>query len=479
MVSLHDMVSDPLITAPADKPGVDPDLLKKPVNALAIVPQSQRITPLFRKSYNVMLRMAQEQWLEQEVYRAPMSAVIRSLGFDSNDTGLIKKHLRSMAATLVEWQSPTRGEGSSWAVSGLIGHAELRKVRGHVWLEWSYSVRLRQELLQPSIFAKLSLEIIAQLRSHGAIALYEICSRYREVGQTARQPWSWWRPVLSGKPETDETRRQEYRFFKRDVLKPALAEVNAVTDLVVELVESRSGRFISDLQFKVSLRDAPEGGSERGGRAAEAMDAALRDRLRDLGIDELTASQLQAEHGTELMQTCTEMLDRRLASAYPEPLREPARYLRTVLAAERTRRFGAAMAGDSPASPERAESRPVAAPPAPARRDLSDAALKLAEQKRQARWHEEWLRRRREHVVSDLSALPPAEQDRLAQALLADMETRRVHPTIRKRLQTNGWQHPMVLHEMVRFYAATHIGEGWDRPTPAQLLEIAGQVGDE
>jgi len=236
------------------------------------------------------------------------------------------------------------------------------------------------------------------------VALYEICSRYREVGQTARQPWSWWRPVLSGKPETEETRRQEYRFFMRDVLKPALAEVNAVTDLVVELVESRSGRCISDLQFKVSLRD--------------------------LGIDELTAGQLQAEHGTELMQTCTEMLDRRLASAYPEPLREPARYLRTVLAAERTRRFGAAMAGDSPASPERAE------------------------QKRQARWHEEWLRRRREHVVSDLSALPPAEQDRLAQALLADMETRRVHPTIR-------------------------IGEGWDRPTPAQLLEIAGQVGDE
>lgn len=478
MVSLHEMASDPLITAPAHKPGVDPDLLKKPVNALAIVPQSQRITPLFRKSYNVMLRMAQEQGLEQEVYRAPMSAVIRSLGFDSNDTGLIKKHLRMMAATLVEWQSPTRGEGSSWAVSGLIGHAELRKVRGHVWLEWSYSVRLRQELLQPHVFAKLSLEIIAQLRSHGAIALYEICSRYREVGQTSRQPWSWWRPVLSGKPETEETRRQEYRFFKRDVLKPALAEVNAVTDLVVELVESRSGRFISDLQFKVSLRDRPDGGSSRG-RAPDVMDAALGARLLELGIDELTASQLHAEHGVELLRDCTEMLARRAASAYPEPLREPGRYLRTVLAAERSKRFGDAVAGDALVNPVPAGPKPAAPPASSARRDLSDAAQKIAEQKRQARWHEEWLRRRREHVVSDLSALSEAEQQRLVQALLADMEERRTHPTIRKRLQTNGWQHPMVLHEMVRFYAATHIGEGWDRPTPAQLLEIAGQVGDD
>lgn len=125
-----------------------PDLLKKPVNTLAIVPQSRRITPLFRKTYNVMLHLAQDQGLEHDVYRAPMSAVVRGLDFDSNDTALIKKHLRAMASTIVEWQSPTSGEGSSWAVSGLIGHAELRKERGQIWLEWSYSVKLRQELLR-------------------------------------------------------------------------------------------------------------------------------------------------------------------------------------------------------------------------------------------------------------------------------------------------------------------------------------------
>ena len=68
-------------------------------------------------------------------------------------------------------------------------------------------------------------------------------------------------------------------------------------------------------------------------------------------------------------------------------------------------------------------------------------------------------------------AAPAAEQDRLVQSLLLDMEARRVHPTIRKRLQTNGWQHPMVLHEMVRFYATTRIGDGWDQPTPEQLLD--------
>jgi hypothetical protein len=53
-----------------------------------------------------------------------------------------------------------------------------------------------------------------------------------------------------------------------------------------------------------------------------------------------------------------------------------------------------------------------------------------------------------------------------------------VHPSIRKRLQGSGWQHPMVLHEMLRFYGRAAIGEHWDQPTPEQLLAVAAQVGD-
>jgi len=34
---------------------------RKPVNTLAIIPQAKKITPLFRKTYNVMLYLAQEQ----------------------------------------------------------------------------------------------------------------------------------------------------------------------------------------------------------------------------------------------------------------------------------------------------------------------------------------------------------------------------------------------------------------------------------
>jgi hypothetical protein len=95
-------------TAPAVR---SPAPLKKPVNTLAIVPKSARITSLGRKAYNVLLYEAQDQGLDKDVFRVPLDRVVRGVDFDSNDHALIKKHLRAMVSTTVEWQSPTTGEG--------------------------------------------------------------------------------------------------------------------------------------------------------------------------------------------------------------------------------------------------------------------------------------------------------------------------------------------------------------------------------
>ena len=62
---------------------------------------------------------------------------------------------------------------------------------------------------------------------------------------------------------------------------------------------------------------------------------------------------------------------------------------------------------------------------------------------------------------------PPPDQ---VPGLLADMERRNAHPSIRKRLQTSGWQHPLVRPEMLRFYAVATHGEAWDQPSAEQLL---------
>jgi len=226
--------------------------LKKAQEAIAILPKSGRITLLTRRLFNSLLQLAQEDG-ELTMYRRRLSKVMANASFESNNTEVVKEQLRRMASIQVEWNS-TSGEGERrWGVSNLLADAEIIEERGAVWIEWSYSEKVRMKLLDPEIYARISLQAYSQMRSSASAALYEICVRYvtNPSHLTMRAPWQWWRPRLTGNPE-DAVEATEYKFFKRDVLKPSIDEVNRLADISVELVEHKDGRRVSEIQFKVS-----------------------------------------------------------------------------------------------------------------------------------------------------------------------------------------------------------------------------------
>lgn len=90
------------------------------------------------------------------------------------------------------------------------------------------------------------------------MALYEICARYvnNPSHLTSRQNWkTWWRPVLTGVAADPE--KAEYRFFNRDVLKKAVAEVNAKSNLqIIGPIEFKGSdnRTVIDIQFEVHYK---------------------------------------------------------------------------------------------------------------------------------------------------------------------------------------------------------------------------------
>jgi hypothetical protein len=439
--------------APADTPA---EVLRKAVNTLAIVPRTRKITALARKTYNVLLFHAQEQGVERDAYRVPLNRVIKTAGFNSNDHAVIKDHLRAMVSTTVEWQSPTTGEGTHWNVCGLLAHATLSKEGGQNWIEWSYAKNLKQELIQPTVFARLRLDTLMQFRSHAAIVLYEIGTRYVAVGRTARQTWQWWQPVLTGNPATEKEAPDAYRFFKRDTILKAMAEVNALTDIDVELVEHRQGRRVEEIQFRITPKRQAQ---LKLAAAVEPVDLSLVTQAQRLGVAEATIEALVREHGDVAVRESLAVLERRIASAYPQPLNDPTRYLRALMPAA-----GAAA--------------PVPEPEPATTAATGKAADTEAMNKRRAYWLAEWIRRRRQAFADEIRALAPERQAELEAALLADLQRRNVHPTLAGRLQKNGWQHPMVVGEMVRFYAQGAHGDDWDKPGPEDLLAIAAELGE-
>ena len=431
----------------------DIDPLKKPVNTLAIVPQNRKITALGRKVYNVMLNMAQAQGVEKESYRVPLAEIVSGTDYGSNDTELIKKHLKSMVTTIVEWNSPTTGEGTKWTICALLSHATIVKERNQNFLDWGYAQPLRQELLSPSVFAKLSISMLSQMHTHAGIALYEICTRYKNIGRTSRQNWRWWLPVLTGQPNSEKLAKTQFRFFKRDTLKLAMAEVCAITDIEIELVEYKVGKCISDLQFlvksKLQVQKLPK-------ISSKPIDISIIKKATDLGIGEEKAEELFTKHGGLVMMEGLAELEGRVASAYPGPVRDPYRYLKSRLSEK----------------PQKSVKNKI---------DLAEVqqlAQVVAEKKQvelKTVWREEWLRRQREKGVALLHEQSGVPANDLEAALREDMEARNAHPSLIKRLQSSGWDHHLVRHLMVEFYARAALGEDWDRPSTEDLLNIASE----
>lgn len=440
----------------------DHDLLKKPVNTLAIVPVSRKITVLGRKMYNVMLDMSQAIGIDNDVYRAPLTEIVSGIDYGSNDLELIKKHLRSMATTSVEWNSPTTGEGPKWTVCTLISHATLTKEKGQIWVEWSYAKPIKQELLEPSVFARLSLGMLSQMHTYGGIALYEICSRYRAIGRTSRQEWRWWLPVLSGQPNTeDRLVKMEYRFFKRDSIKPAIAEINAITDIEVELVEYKAGKSINELQFLVKskaqvslpLKSKPK-----------PVDMAVVSRAVNLGIGDDKAEELITQFGSDAVSNGLVALEKRIAFPFPEPLRDLYRYLKVRLEGDQMQKAAEHKIAQGAQAAPHVETPPI--------------NNKKRENAVKASWQEEWLRRQRVQATQMLRALSPDVIEDLSAQLLEHMISSNAHPSLIKRMQTSGWDHNLVRHLMVDYFAKATLGEAWDKPTTEQLLEVASQMAE-
>lgn len=433
----------------------DFDPLKKPVNTLAIVPQNRKITVLGRKAYNVMLNIAQGQGVEKESYRAPLSEIVSGIDYGSNDIELIKKHLKAMATTIVEWNSPTTGEGTKWTVCALISHATIVKESNQNFLEWGYAQPLRQELLCPSVFSKLSIGMLSQMHTHAGIALYEICTRYKNVGRTSRQNWRWWLPVLTGQPNSERLLKTEFRFFKRDTIKPAIAEVCAITDIEIDLVEYKDGKSISDLQFLVRrkaqvplpLKNPPK-----------PLDLSIIKKAVELGINEEKAEDLLTKHGDVSMREGLLELEGRVASAYPTPVRDPYRYLKAMLSGELQKQIEVQV--------DTADSLKLA------RKESEKKQVEL-----KAAWRDEWLRRQREKAIGLIKEQSEDSVKELETALVEDMHARNAHPSLIKRLQVSGWDHQLVRHLMIDFYAKATLGDEWDKPSSEDLLQIASEAG--
>jgi len=295
---------------------------------------------LSRKVFNVMMYHAQEMKepgrnapintpASKKYFWIPLSDLARDAAYDSKDVQYLKKQLEDMQniKLLMENERQWTSERLVSSVT-LVNPEGFNKHSGQVWFGYAFPPEVHEQVMAPSTYTRLSIVYQSSLKSGSALALYEICRRYatNPSKMTFVQPYEHWYGVITGNPVSADS-LPEYKYFKRDTLKPAIVEINTLTDINIELVEHKNGRRVEKLQFRVLQNQQ----SKLEFPAPPVIDMELVERIIKFGFSQADASDLVAQHTDETIRTAIGRVESRLEAKGLSPLEAPAGYFRWAL----------------------------------------------------------------------------------------------------------------------------------------------------
>ncbi|WP_158971140.1 replication initiation protein [Chachezhania sediminis] len=264
--------------------------VKKHVAAIHV---SGKLTLLQRKLSNVLLLNAYDTLISQAVHRIDARTLCMMIGYNSNDMETLKASLRGLAETVAEWDMLDEKGQQEWGVSALLSYAKLK---GGI-CEYAYSPALAEKLNDPKVFALINLNIQRRFTSGHALALYENCYRFLRTGSTG-----WWSLDLFRRlmGVADSPYYETYKHLNAKIIKPAVAEVNKTSNIVVTPEVRKMGRTVTDIRFRIAenpqlaILDLDDGAGVRN--------SDVYPRLRALGVSDRLARQWIGEHGEGVVQ---------------------------------------------------------------------------------------------------------------------------------------------------------------------------------
>ncbi|MGB0661757.1 MAG: replication initiation protein [Mangrovicoccus sp.] len=424
--------------------------VKKHVAAIHV---SGKLTLLQRKLSNVLLLNAYDMLTTAPMHRIDASTLCLMIGYNSNDMETLKGALRGLAETVAEWDLLSENGEREWGVSSLLSYAKLK---GGV-CEYAYSPALAGKLSDPKVFALINLNIQRRFTSGHALALYENCYRFVRTGSTG-----WWELDLFRRlmGVEESAYYQIYKNLNAKIIKPAVAEVNKTSNILLTPETRKQGRAVVAIRFlikenpQLGLLDIDDGEAARQG--------AVYGRLRAQGVSDRLARQWIAEHGEVYVA------EKLAYVAGQGEVSSPARYLSAAIREDYRAGGAEPDAGGSkrrdPGADPAAAPQTQAAAAKLAARHLEDQARAAAEAAREEALSAE--RRRRaallERIAQVAAARSPTQRDADRRSFLASLSD----PLERDDFARHGWGSALSLRAMQAF---------WEELAPGVFEDLTGE----
>ncbi|MDD9975996.1 MAG: replication initiation protein [Candidatus Poribacteria bacterium] len=218
------------------------------IKASPAIQIQSRISLLQRRAWNVLLANAYNELPDKDIHSVSIVELAAKLGFGDGNREYLKEVLKSIVDCKVEWNVLDKDKEEEWGVASLL--AEVRIRDGICFYQFPHTLRLK--LHNPRVYAKLNLRLQNRFKSRYALVLWEVCFDYfdtdRDQGETPFIPLEVFKGLMG-------LEKDEYPVFKelnRNVIKPAVKEINDLTDFHVEVEQKRIGRPVAELKFRIT-----------------------------------------------------------------------------------------------------------------------------------------------------------------------------------------------------------------------------------
>ena len=278
---------------------------KDVIKASPAIHIENNINLLQRRAFNVLLANAYDELPVEEVHSIKVTELTEVLGFESRNDKHLKESLKALMTCLVEWNLLGKDKTQEWGATTLLASVEIK----NGICTYAYSPPLRKRLHNPKMYARISLSLQNQFDSKHALALYELCVDYlhfdRNYGETSFIPLDNFRKLMG----LGDDKYPEFKDLRRYVLKPAITEINAKTDLQVSVESRRKSRKVAAVKFVIHrVMKIPKGTTQPQSPADEKETPDIVVTLIRLGVSRQEAMKLR-DLGFASVNTAVRPLD--------------------------------------------------------------------------------------------------------------------------------------------------------------------------
>ena len=224
--------------------------IKEVIKASPAIQIESKITHLQRRAWNVLLANAYNELPTVEVHRVNVVELANKLGFNSKKLDYLKETLEALVDCKVRWNLLNKDNQEKWGVASLLSEVEIE----NGVCTYAFTPYLRYKLYNPRIYARLNLQMQDRFTSRYALIVWEVCFDYfdiaRHQGETPFIPLETFRELVG----LEKDRYNTFKELNRNVIKPAIKEINELTGYFVEVEHKRLGRKVGELKFRITKR---------------------------------------------------------------------------------------------------------------------------------------------------------------------------------------------------------------------------------